>query len=625
MKKKFLFLITLQLLAAIELNAQHDTLAPVQVVDSNARQFIGQNVIRLNLEALIPLAQAPLADRIENGTPLVLSGPGYGLVSNPSLRGNRAEGTQVFWNGLPLNSPLLGSSDLNMFSSLSYQQVAVVPGGNGAEMGSGAMGGSILLNDHINFSEGQKLKASAALGSFGQFSAGMGYQHSSNNQHFSVATEHRQANNDYSYLNPYGEEAIRENSALSQYAFSSSYARKLAAAELSSHLLTQNLHRQIPASSIRANASAPETAYEDDQQWRWQNVLKTKGWHLEQGFSLEYQHYVDAKSNIDSRNDFFLSASEIRKVILTKGSLSWDGGGYLNYYRAFGSNVKEQQAEYGLRSGLSYQPSKDFVTRISLSQDFVDERPVALLPTLGAEYDLHKNWQLKARFNGVFNNPTLNQRYWPGGGNADILPEHGYNAEIGLRYRYHSDDFFLSNGLTAYTQNIRDKIIWNTVGGIATAENEEQVRSYGLEELLQFNWRLSALSRINGSVSAVYTDARVISSGAENTYREGKQLIYVPRFSSTGSFSYHFKMLSFYLSGRYNSGSYTTTDNDALFKLDDFWLWDTGLGYELRINKLILKPAVVVRNVFNTDYSLYAYNPMPGINFQFNLNSTFAL
>src|ERR1700750_995263 len=81
---------------------------------------------------------------------------GRGAVSSPSFRGTTAQQTAFVWNGININSSFLGQGDVNNIPLFGYDQIDVKAGGGSVVYGSGAIGGSIHLNNILDFNRGFK-------------------------------------------------------------------------------------------------------------------------------------------------------------------------------------------------------------------------------------------------------------------------------------------------------------------------------------------------------------------------------------------------------------------------------------------------------------------------------------
>ncbi|WP_458625918.1 TonB-dependent receptor [Winogradskyella sp. PC D3.3] len=74
------------------------------------------------------------------------------MVSSPSFRGTNASQTAVIRNGISINSQLTGQTDFNTINTTNFKSVVIRSGGGSVQYGSGAIGGSIHLNNTLSFS-----------------------------------------------------------------------------------------------------------------------------------------------------------------------------------------------------------------------------------------------------------------------------------------------------------------------------------------------------------------------------------------------------------------------------------------------------------------------------------------
>jgi outer membrane receptor protein involved in Fe transport len=103
----------------------------------------------------------------------------YGISGSATIskRGADATQTQVLWNGLPINHPMLGMTDFNNFSTFGLSELTFIDGGNSSMYGSGSVGGTVLMNHDADFNKGKIIHAAIALGSFSnhQLAGTIGY------------------------------------------------------------------------------------------------------------------------------------------------------------------------------------------------------------------------------------------------------------------------------------------------------------------------------------------------------------------------------------------------------------------------------------------------------------------
>src|SRR5690554_3887143 len=110
---------------------------------------------------------ASLTDVLRYNSAVYFKENGNGMVSSPSFRGTNASHTAVIWNGININSNFTGQTDFNVVSPVGYDDITIRSGGGGVQYGSGAIGGSIHMNNQFKFGEkNEKSRLHLAYASF---------------------------------------------------------------------------------------------------------------------------------------------------------------------------------------------------------------------------------------------------------------------------------------------------------------------------------------------------------------------------------------------------------------------------------------------------------------------------
>src|SRR5690242_16953941 len=81
-----------------------------------------------------------LSDKLSTAVPLYLKSYGNNQLSTISIRGTTASQTAVLWNGININSPTLGQSDLALLPLYLFDELSIRYGGSSALYGSDAIG-----------------------------------------------------------------------------------------------------------------------------------------------------------------------------------------------------------------------------------------------------------------------------------------------------------------------------------------------------------------------------------------------------------------------------------------------------------------------------------------------------
>ena len=152
MKKLYLFILFIN--GTASMYAQLDSiqhLTEVMVIDAKLEDYSeGFELIQLS-DTLIARNSVSLTDVLNFNTTIYFKENGYGMVSSPSFRGTNASQTAVIWNGISINSNLNGQTDFNTITPSSFNTIIIRSGGGSTQYGSGAVGGSIHLNNTIDF------------------------------------------------------------------------------------------------------------------------------------------------------------------------------------------------------------------------------------------------------------------------------------------------------------------------------------------------------------------------------------------------------------------------------------------------------------------------------------------
>ncbi len=139
---------------------------------------------------------------------------GIGSRESVSLRGTDAQQALVVLDGVRLNPPLGGGVDLGLLPLAAFDRVEVYRGGGGALFGTDALGGAIRLVPRFP-APGATAEARVGGGTLGWFEAGgtAGYGWRSGHAGLVGTFLHRQARNDFSFVDTNGRDRTREHAA----------------------------------------------------------------------------------------------------------------------------------------------------------------------------------------------------------------------------------------------------------------------------------------------------------------------------------------------------------------------------------------------------------------------------
>ncbi|KQB43016.1 TonB-dependent receptor plug domain-containing protein [Flavobacterium aquidurense] len=600
------------------ISAQKDSITSLKEVivsDANLKKYSNsQSVLKLN-DSVIAKNEALLTDLLNFNSTIYFKEYGRGMLSTVAFRGTTASQTAVIWNGININSQMNGSTDFNTISGSDYNSVSVKAGGGSVIYGSGAVGGTVHLNNDLAFYKRFENNLKLDYGSFNTI--GINYKTNISNEKWSaqIGFSKNSSTNDYKYLNRYtwkGEQRWNQNgqydiitvNANVGYKFDSKNILKL-------YTQTSNTDRNTSLITETERKSKYINGFN-------RNLLEYDGdfgkfrTNFKAAYIFEnFQYYAD-----NSKNQYTYGKTE---SLITKADLGYtlfkstQINGIIDYNRTkgYGSGFGDHTREISSAALLIKQDfSADWKNEFGIRKEFTDNYKSPILFSLGSSYQLNKLYNLKLNLSRNFRIPTFNDLYWEEGGNPNLKPESSYQAEIGNVFTFKN----MSLTQTFYYMKIKDLLQWVPgKNGIWSPQNTDKVNSYGAETLLSWKKHFSK-NYFSANASYAYT-----ISEDEAT---GKQLFFVPFHKVNGAISYSRNKISAYYQFLYNGFVYTQSDNDPKQIVKDYTVSNLGVDYDFNFLESF-KLGFQVLNLFNENYESLENRPLPGRNFNIYINLKF--
>jgi vitamin B12 transporter len=532
---------------------------------------------------------------------------GLGMVSSPSFRGTSAAHTAVIWNGVNINSQLNGQVDFNAISANSYDNITVRSGGGSVLFGSGAIGGTIHLDNLIKFSKEEKHTILLNYGSFNTQHISYDYVKAKEKSFLNIGLGYNKSDNNFNYL---GSNLTNENGNYINYNFDVNYGYK-----------PNNVHQFKFYSS---------TFFADRNLSRTLNAPSNDGFEdINSKYLLEWNFFLAPKEVITTRVSYIFEKFKFFDNNQNKFNFS-DGQTQrkivqIDYNNTISRNLKlntilsiesvssagssfeaiTRNVLFGVIS-LNHQLTKSVSYGLQFRKDLQHNFESPFLYSVGVENKLNKNYTISFNSSKNFRIPTFNDLYWQPGGNGNLNPEASYQFEIGNAIHFQNIALQI-NGFFIKSSNL---IQWiPNLFGVWTPTNTEETRNLGLE--FSANYKTSIKNhyiKINANYS--YTNAEDLETN--------RQLISVPKNRFNGLINYRYKNGSVYYQCLFN--------DDVLFLVDTipaFQVSNIGFSYELSTLKNKPNIGFVIQNIYNKKYQSTLSRPMPGINFQLTTNLNF--
>lgn len=564
---------------------------------------------RLNLLSLDQL--------LRNNTSITIKDYGPGQLSTITLRGGSSYHTAVLWNGFQIASPLHGLTDLTLADNLFFDQTSILYGGASTLWGSGAVSGTISLNNMPHFNTGLTVSGGAAFGSFSDYTqyAEIGFGNS--NYYGNVKVINNDNENNYSYYDDENELHNQTHSNISHFSvFTEHYIKTGINSTLNFRLWHTYFDRQIPPAMQQVNSNAVQTDDNTRLSAEWKKVKENYQFNVRSAFFSEKEEYNDNYLNQPSNNNCNTLASEaiFEKSFLRRHLVQTGINNSTNFVDSSANLQNVSLNRLALFLLYRYQSeNKKVDASASARKEFSTAGNSPMLYSAGLNFNLHKSVLLRTSFSKVFRYPTLNDLYWVPGGNTDLKSESGYNAEGGIQVEplafTHSKFSKMLFNFTGYYREINDWIIWYpSTGTLWRPQNLLEVKSRGLETSVNYtfskrNFALTTLLSYNYTLSTNEKSVRPM----DESYQ--KQLIYVPPHSANGRLTIGYKKFLLTTSVCYTGYRYTTSDNTAW--LDDYTIINVEAAQIFAFKKIQSRIFFRINNLANTSYQSVENRPMP--------------
>ncbi len=550
---------------------------------------------------------------------------GSGTVATSAIRGGSAGHTLVLWNDLPLQSPMLGLLDLSLLPIITAETITLQKGGSTALWGSGAIGGTIALNNQANFTNRFSISKQTTIGSFGQWQQqvklGLG-----NSKIQSVSKFfYQQATNDFYYpIAPNLPKQQQTNARLKQYHFLQDvYWQINKKQQLAFHFWRQFSDREIPPLITQTKS----IAYQKDAANRflidWQHQQKRQLLQAKLGYFEEDLGYYDELTLLKPALSYF-------KTWTADAGAQWNWqkkmrhqfylGTTYAFTKAIAPNYAHTPKQHKIALLSTYQiNTKKIKVQASVRQEMLNGKSVPLVPILAMNFLPIKQLRLQAKISRNYRLPTLNDLHWQPGGNPNLLAETGWSEELTAATYLSKKQQQFKLSITAFNRNINNWIMWSRLEGDSfwSANNITKVWSRGLENRLVYTYqRKQFKTKINIGYDFIRSTNQVAINSP--SIDAGEQLYYTPIHQAYASASVDWR--SWQLIYQHTFTSATKGINDRIANCQ---IANTRLQYQTNWKQFNGALFFNINNLFNTNYMVVERRAMPGINYQIGLNLLF--
>lgn len=613
-----------------------------------------------------------MADVLTFNSSVYIKSYGRATLSTVSFRGTSPSHTQVTWNGMKVNNPMLGSTDFSTIPSYFIDDASLLHGTSSANETGGGLGGAVKLSTKPADARGFGLQFIQGIGSFKTFDEFLRLTYG--NAHWQVSTRavYSSSPNDYKYrnydkkINVYDEDM----NIIDQYY---PVERNRSGAYRDLHILQEVYYNTGRGDRLGLNAwyinsnrelamltvdHGNDTDFENRQ--REQTFRGVLSWdHLRDdwklgakaGYIYTWMAY-DYKRDLGNGTMAHMTRSRSR-VNTIYGQV--DGEYYIGNQWLFTANISLHQhfvesrdknivLQEGNKAIVGYikarpelsgsvsakwRPIDRLGLSIVLREELCGKEWTPIIPAFFIDGVLSEKGNIiaKASVSRNFRFPTLNDLYFLPGGNPNLKRESGWSYDAGLSFAVGREGIYsLSGSANWFESYINDWIIWlPTPKGFFSPDNIKDVHAYGVE--LKANLDVALTKEWQLGLNGTFSWTPSINEGEPRTPADksvGKQLPYVPVYSSSVTGRLSWRKWTFLYKWNYYSERYTMSSNDISLtgKLPPYYMSNISLEKILTFKWADLSFKGTINNLFNEEYLSVLSRPMPGINFEIFIGIT---
>ena len=665
-------IVGLLLLMPSALMAQTRRIPQVTIYGKRPMKEIGMQKTQMDSTALKENIALSMADVLTFNSSIFVKSYGRATLSTVAFRGTSPSHTQVTWNGMRINNPMLGMTDFSMIPSYFIDDASLLHGTSSVNETGGGLGGAVKLSTRPADADGFGLQYVQGVGSFNTFDEFLRLTYGDDHWQTSTRVVFSSSPNDYTYRNRDKKENIydEEMNIVGQYC---PKEKNRSGAFKDLHLLQEVYYNTrkgdrfgMNAWLIHSNRELPmlttdygnENDFENRQReltfrgiLSWDHMrenwkLAVKGGYIHT--QMKYDYKRDAGNGVmtpmtrsRSKINTFYGQTEGEYYIGREWLFTATASVHQHFVESRDKNIIRQdgnkavvgyskgRTEFSGVASAKWQPNERIGLSAVVRKEMYGADWTPIIPAFFVDGVVSKkgNVMLKASLSRNFRFPTLNDLYFLPGGNPDLKRESGWTYDVGASFALGKENIYsFSGSVNWFDSHITDWILWlPTTKGFFSPRNVKDVHAYGVEMksdisiALKNDWRLS----LNGTLS--WTPS--INEGEPMTPADksvGKQLPYVPEWSSSITGRIDWKCWSLLYKWCYYSVRHTMSSNDISLtgKLPPYFMNNLTLERKVSTQWAELSFKGAINNLFDEEYLSVLSRPMPGINFELFISIT---
>lgn len=640
------------------------SIVPAAVFGSRPLLEAGVHKTEIDSAALKENISLSFADILAYNSSLFVKQYGRATQSTISFRGTSASHTAVLWNGMKINSPMLGMTDFSVIPAFLTDKAEILHGSSSLQVSSGGIGGAINLRTAPEVADGFAMQFVQGFGSFltvddflrmeyghKGFTASVRAAFSWSPNRFRYVNMDKKAfvyDEDMNIVSSYNPVEYNRNGGYRDFHVLSELGYETRAGDrFSLSVWYLGAYRQQPRLTVdysdndfvnKQNENTLRSVFSYGRTIGNVDIKASAGYA---NTLLRYDNSVDAGGgrwsditrSYSRTNTFFLKGGVLWRFAdnwILRADLSATHYMVLSEESVSKQGYDRSRTEADAFLSLKWKPLERVGLSLSLREELVGGRFSLPIPAFNADWLVWRaaGLYLKGSVSRNYRFPTLDDMYFLPGGNPDLRPESGFSYDAGYSFAKNWSSVSFSGEGAWFDSYIDDWILWLPYGAkrnFYTPVNLLKVHACGVEQNLRLDWRPAKDWNLGFSGNFTWSPSKNMSgTGMAGDESAGKQLVYVPEYSSSLIASLAFRSWKLLYKWCFYSTRYTMTSNETAVSgsVPPYFMNDITLSKDFIFRRADLSFSLAVRNLFNEKYVTVLSRPMPGINFEFFVGIT---
>lgn len=573
---------------------------------------------------------------------------GAGGLKTVSVRGFGAQHTAVVYDGVALSDCQTGQIDVSRYTLNDVATLSLVVGDNDdifLPAKNAASAASLYINNRCKLPSSDldtHITAQLTTGSWSYANPFVRVEKNvSEKLGFSIAGDYIYTENDYPYTIINGTQKMKDrrnhNRVRSGHGEMNVVYRPTHHDVLSLKAYYYDNSRQLPG-MVHYYVNANREHLRDQNafaQMNWKGEL-AENWQMAVTAKFDYTMtaYQDPSyaNNIKDHQYWQREAYATASILYTAMPWSISYAADYTYNNLSGSDVstyRDPLRHTALQSLAAKYSAGRFTAmgRLLYSLYFNDARRGSaakdvkhLSPSVSLNWKILANEMLYARvsYKDIFRSPSFNELYYAHYGSTDLKPErtNQWNAGVTWRHDYGQKSNFVLT-VDGYYNHVKDKIIavpYNMF--IWTNINMGRVKTVGVDATASVTQRLGDQHTLLFNANYTWQQVQNATNGDSH---KGNQIAYTPKHSGGFSIAWENPWLNVSANGLFATSRWANNEHYIGTLLKGYSDFGMTVYRDIRYKKNIFSLRFDVKNIFNQQYEIVRFYPMPGRSWQMTL------